>query len=163
MRIGVDDASGRFGLADVDVVQRIRLVDFGRMYRLVDQRGEDLRFALDATAGARYWNVALEVDPANLAGATRDKDWIGPTAGLRGTVEFDRRWEVVIGGDVGGFGAGSEFSWSAIGTIGYSFNIGSVESSIYGDYKVIGEDFSAGSFTFDAALHGPVFGWRFTF
>ena len=163
MRIGIDGVSGRFGLADVDVDEKIGLVDFGLMYRLVDERGEDSRLALDATVGARYWAVKLEIDPANVVGATRDEDWLIPTAGLRGTIGLGRRWEVVIGGDVGGLGAGSDFSWSAIGTIGYTFNVGSVESSIFAGYKAIADDFDAGAFTFDATLHGPVIGWRFTF
>lgn len=163
MRIAIDDASGRLGLAKVDVVEEIGLVDFGLMYRFVDERRADSRLALDATVGARYWNVELEIDPANLAGATRDEDWLIPTAGLRGTIGLGRRWEIVVGGDVGGFDAGSDFSWSAIGTIGYTFTMGSVESSIFAGYKGIADDFDAGAFTFDLALHGPVFGWRFTF
>lgn len=110
MRIGVDDASGRFGLAKVDVVQQIRLVDVGLMYRFVDRQREDSRLALEATAGARYSSVKLKIDPANVAGMTREKDWIVPTVGLRGTFGFARRWEIVIGGDIGGFGAGSDFS-----------------------------------------------------
>lgn len=163
MRIGVDDASGRFGLGDVDVVQHIGLVDFGLMYRLVNQRREDSRFALDVTAGARYWNVELEIDPANVAGRTREEDWLIATAGLRATIELARQWELMIGGDVGGLGGGSDFSWSAIGTIGYTFNIGSVESSIFAGYKAIAHDFSSGDFAFDATLHGPVIGWQFRF
>ncbi|MGB7161143.1 MAG: hypothetical protein WBD40_23990 [Tepidisphaeraceae bacterium] len=163
-QIGVDGVSGPLGLASIDVTQHITVIDFGLMYRLIDRRDEDSRFALDATVGARYWNMEIEFDPALLPlTLSGDQNWIDPTVGLRSTIGIGRKWEIVLAGDIGGFDVDSQFTWSAIGTIGYVFNMGRVESSIFAGYKAIGDDFTDGGFTWDATLHGPIIGWRFTF
>jgi hypothetical protein len=148
----------------VDITQKMGLVDFGLMYRVVDQRQDDSRFALDATVGGRYWTMTTEFDPANIGlTLSSSEGWVDPTIGLRSTIGLGRRWEIVVGGDVGGFNAVSEFTWSAIGTVGYVFDIGRVRSSIFVGYKAIGDEYSNDGFTFDAVLHGPVIGWAFTF
>ncbi len=163
-QISKDHVTGPLGLADIDVTQNITVIDFGLMYRLIDWRQDDSRFALDATVGGRYWAMEIELDPARLPlTLSGDQDWIDPTVGLRSTIGIGRRWEVVLGGDVGGFDAASQFTWSAVGTIGYVFNIGRVESSIFAGYKAIGDDYTDGGFTWDTVLHGPIVGWRFTF
>lgn len=163
MRIGVEDATGPLGLANIEVVQHLAIVDFGLEYRLLDHRGNDSHLALDATIGARYWNAKVEIEPAMAARATRDRDWIDPTVGLRSTIGLGDRWQIVIGGDIGGFSVSSDFSWSAIGTIEYSFSLGSLRSSVFAGYKAIGDDFTEGSFTIDTTLHGPILGMRFMF
>jgi hypothetical protein len=164
MRVGVNNVHGPLGVTNVDVTQKMGMVDFGLMYRVVEHHQDDSRFALDATVGGRYWTMTSEFNPTNVGlTLSSSEGWVDPTIGLRSTIGLARRWEVIVGGDVGGFNTVSEFTWSAIGTVGYVFDIGRVRSSVYVGYKAIGDEYSNDGFTFDAVLHGPVIGWGFTF
>jgi len=164
MRVGVNNVHGPLGITNVDITQKMGLLDFGLMYRVVAQQQPDSRFALDATLGGRYWTMTSEFNPTNVGlTLSTSEGWVDPTIGLRSTIGLGRRWEIVLGGDVGGFNTVSEFTWSAVGTVGYVFEMGRVQSSIYVGYKAIADEYSKDGFTFDAVLHGPVIGWRFTF
>jgi hypothetical protein len=66
-------------------------------------------------------------------------------------------------GDIGGFGAGSDFSWQAIAT--YDMQICITDSYAidgYLGYRALAVDYSEGSgnnrYEFDAVTHGPVIG-----
>ena len=75
-------------------------------------------------------------------------------------------WFVMLRGDIGGFGAGSNFSWTAAGGVGY--NVSDL-FSIVAQYKALGVDFEndeAGTpdfLLFDAIVHGPLVGFVFRF
>jgi len=167
IKLGVDNVSTSGGFGNADITQEIGIIDFGLVYRLLDlPKGggeEATRFTLDATVGARYWTMGLEINPDNFASRDGGQAWIDPTVGARATVTFARHWQILIGGDVGGFGAASQFTWSAVGTVGYVFHIGSVESSVFAGYKAIADDYANGGFTWDATMSGPVVGMSFTF
>ena len=68
-------------------------------------------------------------------------------------------------GDVGGFGAGSEFSWQAVATYGFDVNcFGSPLHTVIG-YRALAVDFSEdgrfGKNALDVVQHGPVMGVTF--
>jgi hypothetical protein len=71
-------------------------------------------------------------------------------------------------GDVGGFGAGSEFSWNVLGA--YSFEIGTHYGVTYSGvlgYRALSVDFEKGSglnrYEYDVIQHGPVVGLMMRF
>ena len=65
-------------------------------------------------AGIRSWNTRLGVNVDTFLFDTQldlEDNWIDPLVGLRYSHQIAPGWRVVGQGDIGGFGAGSEFSW----------------------------------------------------
>src|SRR5262245_26185495 len=52
-----------------------------------------------------------------------DLEWVDPVVGGRMRHQFASGSEFNLEGDVGGFGAGSEFSWQAVATYGFDVNV----------------------------------------
>jgi hypothetical protein len=76
--------------------------------------------------------------------------------------------ELMLSGDVGGFGVGSQFSWQAVGT--YSFEFAKTSSAVWSGmigYRALSVDFSKGSGTtryeYDMIQHGPIMGLTMRF
>ena len=61
---------------------------------------------------------------------------------------------------IGGFGAGSELTWDALGVIGYQFND---SISAVAGYRHLDVDYHDDGFVFDVELSGPVIGMTITF
>jgi hypothetical protein len=166
MQIGVDNVPIP-NIPPSTITQHIGLIDFGLMYRVWEKQTEAeenrAKFAVDATVGARYWTMGMEIAPAGVAPVKGGAAWFDPTVGARGTIDVGQHLQFVVGGDVGGFGAASQFTWQAIATVGYAFQIGSVQSAVFAGYKAVGDDYTNGGFTWNTILHGPVLGMSFTF
>jgi hypothetical protein len=138
--------------------------------------------SLDLYAGGRLWwqqaEASLNVNAAlalrlprrsfNLSGSrayadSGDVTWVDPLVGLRLRHQFTPGHELTLSGDVGGFGAGSEFSWQAIGA--YRFALaqayGATWSGLLG-YRALYVDYSKGAgdtlYQFDMLQHGPIAG-----
>jgi hypothetical protein len=121
------------------------------------------RWCLDAYVGLRYWDVHLEIDPifgaGGATGLRRGEDWLDPIVGLHLDVEH-RRWFFVAEVDVGGFGLGSDFSWSALGAAGFRF---APWFGVMLGWKALSADYDDDGFVFDATLNGPFASLVFTF
>ncbi len=67
-------------------------------------------------------------------------------------------------GDVGGFGAGSDFSWQALATYNMKLCVtgGTVIDGYFG-YRALAVDYSEGSYELDVVQHGPVMGLTMNF
>ena len=89
--------------------------------------------------------------------------WVDPFVGARLRHRFSPSTELVVKGDVGGFGVGSSFSWQAAGTFNWEFahTQYAVWSALIG-YRALQVDYSQGEgvtlYEFDMLMHGPVFG-----
>lgn len=172
-RIAVDDVSGPLGFGDVDVVNKLGLVDFGLMYRVYEgearpeHTNEPRALTLDAYVGGRYTTLEVELKPALLPDRQRDRDWIDPIVGAKLVAPLGERWELRLWGDIGGFGVSSDLTWSATALLGYGFELFNMHASIFGGYRAIGQDYSTGSaanaFKWDVILHGPIIGLRLEF
>ncbi|ARN83142.1 outer membrane protein [Methylocystis bryophila] len=134
--------------------------------------------SLDAYAGLRYWRVDLDLqlDAAgaetsrllglNQLGARVDArsgalQWVDPVIGLRARHEFapDQRFEAR--GDIGGFGAGSAFSWEFYGGYAKDFEFNGLKLTASAGYRALSIDYSrtgsdARQDGIKAILHGPV-------
>jgi hypothetical protein len=139
--------------------------------------------AIDVLAGARYWYLKPDVDlnvtsTINLpalgisrtgAGTVSGKttiDWWDPYIGLRLRQQRGPGKELVLRGDIGGFGVGSDFTWHVNG--GYNFNtriLGHDATAMIG-YRALYVDYSEGKgenkLGFDWLWHGPTLGLKFT-
>jgi hypothetical protein len=97
-----------------------------------------------------------------------DVDWVDPLVGLSLRHQVAPGQELLLRGDVGGFGAGSEFSWNVIGA--YSFEVGVyygvTVSGVLG-YRALAVDFERGSgisrYDYDVIQHGPLLGLTASF
>jgi len=134
--------------------------------------------ALDLYAGGRVWWQRADAELAisgtlNFLDLTRtangtfsaeaDVSWVDPVVGARLRHQFSPAWNLVLSGDVGGFGAGSKFSWQAIAALDYEFSRSkSVAWSGMLGYKALSVDYSKGSglthYEYDMTMYGPIFG-----
>lgn len=87
---------------------------------------------------------------------TSARDWLDPVVGVRlGGKKIWKGLSYSVIGDVGGFGAGSDFTWDVIAALGYqlgryfSLNLG---------YRALDVDYNSGGVKLDLFLHGPIIG-----
>ena len=134
--------------------------------------------AIDLYAGARYWYQELDLD-FNLAG-TIDRgdlvisgsraiaksgivDWVDPLVGIRLRHQYASGTEIFVKGDIGGFGAGSQFSWNALAALNYDIlKMPTYTASAYLGYRALSVDYVQGEgrtrYEFNVIQHGPVVG-----
>jgi hypothetical protein len=149
--------------AKVDSIQFTATMQGG--YRVIDTP----RFTLDALGGVRVWRLSNDVTvtashPAiDVRSATHGESfgWVDPVVGLSAFLTLTEKISVKAQADVGGFGAGSKFTWSALATVNYVVND---HLSLSVGYKVLDVDYQRGGHVYDARLSGPVVGatWRFS-
>jgi hypothetical protein len=134
--------------------------------------------SFDVLAGARYWHQeadlsfeiagAVDIGALQIAGAkafarSGSVDWLDPVIGARVRYAVAPGHELFLRGDIGGFGAGSDFSWQAFGGYGFDFGTynGITFSGIVG-YRALSVDYAQGEgrrlYEFDMLQHGPLFG-----
>lgn len=138
--------------------------------------------SLDLVAGARYWFMRPDLDlsvsasvniPAlgisrsgagHVSGA-KTIDWVDPLAGLRLRHQFSPDQELVLQGDVGGFGVGSDLSWHALGTYNFRTSVLGHQFNAYVGYRALSIDYEQGSgnrkIGLDMVTHGPVTGMTY--
>lgn len=142
---------------DVDTKEFMLTLQGG--YRFYDTPG----LTLDGLAGARYWHISNELS-VNALGQNRtfkeSFDWVDPLLGLRGFARIDDRWSVQAQADIGGFGIGSDMTWSVLATVNY---IVTDKASLSFGYRVLDVDYDKDGHVFDTRMQGPVIGatWRF--
>jgi hypothetical protein len=150
--------------------------------------------ALDVLASARYWNqdvdlslridgkltaeieadfkriglnVQRKVKASRFVAVARsgDLEWVDPVVGARIRHQFASGSEFNLLGDVGGFGAGSDFSWQAVATYGFDVNVFNTTMRSVVGYRALSVDYSEtgarGRSGLDWIQHGPVLGVAF--
>jgi hypothetical protein len=118
---------------------------------------------LTAFVGARYSYISTDISFTGAVpelSAARGKSWIDPVIGLRGMWEINDRWFLQGGGDIGGFGVGSDLIWQANIAVGYQYND---KIFLLAGYRGLGVDYTDGGFLVDTLAHGPVIGMTFRF
>jgi hypothetical protein len=86
------------------------------------------------------------------------KTWADPLVGLGGRLQLTDRWEAFAEGDVGGFGVGSDLTWSWTAGIGYGFELFGRPTFVRAGYRMLYQDYKDGGFEWDVTYHGPVVG-----
>lgn len=141
------------------------LVDFAGTYRLFEAPvGDGGSQSVDFIAGGRFWSMKTDVTVQNVGSGSATKNWVDPIVGLRYTADLSRNWSVVAQGDIGGFGASSEFTWSAAPV--FIYHLSANRALVFG-YRALGVDHVTGSgtslFKLDTTYHGPLLGYEFGF
>jgi len=137
--------------------------------------------AIDLYAGGRVWwqeadaqlaisGVLTGLGPLGLTrarsgvvSASGSVSWVDPVVGARIRHQFYPGLDLVVSGDVGGFGAASKFSWQAIAALNWQFmkTKYATWSGMIG-YKALNVDYSQGSglthYEYDMTTYGPIFG-----
>ncbi len=128
-------------------------------YRVVDTP----QFTVDALAGGRVWHVSNDVavnyGPFSVAYG-ENFSWFDPVIGARAFARLTDRLSFLAQADVGGFNAGSRFTWQALATLNYAFTDNLSASA---GYKVLKVDYRSGGHVFDVTLSGPVLGMTYRF
>ena len=145
-------------------------VGFSYMFHwpLTEETGDLRVLTIEPIVGVRYVAVEGDIDvglgPISLLSQGGRESWIEPWLGLRSRVQLSDRWSMAFGGNVGGFGIGSDFTWVAF--LGVDFKITELLSAKLG-YKWMDIDYSKGSgrnrFELDATLQGLWLGLSFNF
>ncbi len=134
--------------------------------------------ALDVYAGARGWWQKAEADLAVAAGVTIGDlavsggravassggvDWVDPLVGMRLRHQLAPGKDLTLSGDIGGFGAGSKFSWQAIAALNWELmrTQSAIWSAMIG-YRALSVDYSQGAgvnlYEFNVVQYGPIMG-----
>ena len=187
--IGVDGVR-RFGRATIDANLGAdfeqTIAEVGGAYQIAkwwsgtgSRYSLDRYTAIDLIAGARYWQQELNINLAltstldttglvlhghHAVARSGEVDWVDPLVGFRVRQMLAPGQELMFRADVGGFDAGSFFSWNI--EAAYNFNICTVNGVTYSGmlgYRALSVNYdNEGSgfkkYEFDAVLHGPVLG-----
>ncbi len=175
LTISADSQSG----ADLALL----VAELGGMYELGSwETSKGGTTGLDVLAGVRYFHTSVDLS-YEITGAVNlppfglsqegsfavarsgDIDWVDPIIGLRLRHDFAGGDRLQLRGDIGGFGAGSEFSWQLMAAYAHDFTWGDSVFSLALGYRVLDVDYSTGSglnqFDFNTTLHGPLLGLTF--
>ena len=134
--------------------------------------------AVDIYGGGRaWWQSADATFSANLTAdygdlrvnrdrtltASGEVNWVDPLVGVRFRQQFSPTVNLAVSGDIGGFGAGSVFSWQALAALNWDFYAtSSVTWSAMIGYKALYADYEQGwgltRYEYDMTMHGPILG-----
>jgi hypothetical protein len=160
------------------------IIEAGGLYELARWPGSPGSFtAVDGLLGFRYWNSRVDVnfdfdgtiDFTRLSNAlgrniefsrsfalarSGDLDWIDPVVGVRLRHQFTPSQEIMVRGDVGGFGFQSNFEWQAVGVYSYAWQFTGYQLAALIGYRALGVNYSntGNNNSVDLVLHGPIIG-----
>ena len=161
--VGVDAVYMALG---TDIDRPSANVDFNQgAYTFTGQY--QLHEKVDFLFGAR-WNVLqgkLDFKEPPFTGIFKDtKQWVDPIVGLKLKQRLGGRWHFTMEGDIGGFGAGSDFAWQLWPMVGV--DVGKRASLGIG-YRILSMDYDTGSgdqfFKYDVTTQAIVLGVAFQF
>lgn len=140
---------------NVDVGFKSQIINLAGSYRFLNGNQ-----TLDGVAGIRYTKLESGINLNNVGmRLDGDQDWVDPIVGLRYNYAFSDKWSLQLYGDIGGFGAASDFTWQGLALI--DFQPWKYVAIVAG-YRGIGTDYETGGetdkFTYDATVHGPLIG-----
>lgn len=109
---------------------------------------------VDLLGGLRAWNIDGEVT-SPVASVAPSASFVDPIVALRVNTPLADRWSVLSYVDIGGFGAGSDFTWQAAVTANYQ-----ARDNLYLSFgwRHLAVDYAKGGTVFDGAMSGPLVG-----
>ena len=151
--LGIGSATG-----ELDVTTTMQMYQLGAAYRF----GEGV--TIDLIGAARYTQLDTDLNlvvttggllPGGTRSLSADESWWDPVVGARMLIPFAQQWAVVLYGDIGGFGIGSDLTYQAIAGVNWQF---SKHFAAKAGYRYLYQDFEDGGFVWDMAAHGPYLG-----
>ncbi|GFE82718.1 hypothetical protein GCM10011487_47180 [Steroidobacter agaridevorans] len=151
-----ENAGGAF--YDVDVSQD--MIELAWSWRLND--------FYELYVGGRYQSLAVDLSLKQSDGASdaasKSKSLFDPLLGARAAWPLGQAFTLIARADVGGFGVGSDLTWSALAAVDWSI---SENFGLVFGYRALDTDYSDGSgadrFKFDMLVSGPLLGLRYNF
>jgi opacity protein-like surface antigen len=141
----------------IDVDLRMLMVTNALSYQVYGEDG----YIVEPFAGARYVMVETDVKikgggPVGVSrNASVDADWWDPVVGIRGRVPLTEKLSAAGFFDIGGFGAGSEFTWEVFAGLDYAI---SDRFSAIAGFRYISIEYDSKNGDIDLAQYGPVLG-----
>ncbi len=112
------------------------------------------------------WDIDIELEVNGLKVVENTADWVDPVVGVRWMPQISENWHVILKGDIGGFGVGSDFTWNLQG--GFMWDATDYLSLVF-QYRALSVDYSTGKvgtqgrFAYNTITHGPLLGLAFNF
>jgi len=140
------------------------MVEFGVGYHIGTQRYPNgSAIAMDVVVGGRYQHIKADADIITQTltlGFEQTVDWLEPLIGAMFTFDLTKKLGFFLGGNVGGFGLGSDLTWTFTSVLIVK-NIWR-NMSVFAGYRVMDIDYSEGGihdkFVYDIQMRGPGFG-----
>ena len=172
--------------ANAALTYQLFIIEMGGVYEFLRWPGttEGSSTAIDGVLGFRYWNNSIDASfdaRANInysafhidrsfgiAFARADAiQWVDPVLGLRLRHQFTPHQQIMVRGDVGGFGLGSQFSWQAVAAYSYSWQYTGYQVAALIGFRALGVNYASGSgidtVAINEVLYGPIIGVSFRF
>lgn len=115
--------------------------------------------SIDVLAGGRYVYQDAELNLRPGPTVKGHEDWIDPILGLEYRGYLTDKILLNAGGDLGGFGVGSDFTWGFRISFGYEL---ADWASVWAGWRYLDIDYDDGSganrFEYDVTLNGPLVG-----
>lgn len=129
--------------------------------------GDRSPLSVDLMAGAFYVKVNADVESFDPVGGTisgsRNIEFVDPMIGARAYYAFTKKLGLAASGQIGGFGAGSEFHNVLAGSLVYNFTNWFAMSAGYKYWYWKYEDDDATLSRLSLTQDGPTLGLQFTF
>lgn len=96
--------------------------------------------------------IASELTDKAGTRVARTDDWWDPYAGFRARYNLSDKYYLTAKGDIGGFGVGSDLTWSAEAAFGWQ-----VSRSLFTEigFRALGVDYEGDGFKYDMVTYGP--------
>ena len=169
--LGKTSQVGPLGNVPLDIGVDNFLWQLAGTYRVVNKDS----FDLDLLAGVRGYSLDLDVTVKPFTGpagvlqfpgrfASHGISFVDPILGAKAAWKLSDRWGLDLYGDLGGFGAGSDFTYRLGAGVDYSV---SKSVTLRGGYTMIDFDYTQGSgfdkVEYDTTMYGPTLGVGFKF
>lgn len=156
--LGADGRTASGTLYDADVTQD--MIELAWSWRFDDH--------YEVFAGGRYQSISTDLTVTQPDGTQLERfevqDLLDPIVGGRAAWQLGDSWRLIASADIGGFGVGSDLTWSALALLDWSFS--KSFGFVFG-YRALDTDYSHGSgenrFEFDIVVSGPLLGLRYDF
>lgn len=152
--------------------------EFGAVYEIAEWESGGATTAIDVLGGLRAWNQQadlklkltetidihhLVIERGYAVAKSGTVGWVDPLVGARLRRTLREGEEIYLRGDVGGFHAGSQFTWNI--TAAYAFELCAGDLATFTGligYRLLDVDYSRGRgyslYTFDVLMQGPLLG-----
>jgi hypothetical protein len=176
--------------ANAAITYSLFIAEMGGLYEVARWHGasEGSSTALDGLLAFRYWNNSVDTNfnananvNLDIFGIERSRSfglavaradavqWVDPVIGLRLRHQFTPSQQIMVQGDIGGFGLGSQFTWQAIAVYSYAWQYAGYQVAALLGFRALGVNYSSPSgaginaVSINEVLYGPIIGVSFRF
>jgi len=133
-------------VTEAEITSQLWIAEFGGYYRISDVF-EVEPVKLDLLLAGRYWDLHNDLKittPGSTFKGSSTQTLLDPVVGIRVQNYLDKRLQIMLRGDAGGFGISndtSNISWQAMGLLGYDLT---KRFSVWAGYRALSIDTEEG-------------------